>query len=74
MRLLVSALLLAAPLALAAPAFAQQNDLMTYCKADIQRLCKNTPPGGGKLLSCLKAHSKDMSVGCAQALQKMKSN
>jgi len=57
--------------ALATPVMAQ-SDAMTYCKADIARLCAGIAPGGGKIMACLKAHSKEMSVGCAQALQKMK--
>lgn len=56
----------------AAPATASQGDLAKYCKADIDRLCKGIEPGGGRLLKCLKSHSKDMTVGCAQALQKLK--
>lgn len=53
-------------------AFAQEGDLVKYCKADIARLCNGVQPGGGRVMKCLKAHTKEMSVGCAQALQKMK--
>lgn len=49
------------------------EDIKTYCMEDIERLCKGVEPGGGRLLKCLKANKKGMSVGCAQALQKMKS-
>jgi hypothetical protein len=35
-------------------------------------LCKGIEPGGGRLIECLKTHKKEMSVGCAQALQKLK--
>ena len=52
--------------------FAQEGDLVKYCKADIERLCNGVQPGGGRVMKCLKAHTKEMSVGCAQALQKMK--
>jgi hypothetical protein len=44
----------------------------TYCKSDIERLCKGIKPGGGRLIQCLKTHKEEMSVGCAQALQKLK--
>lgn len=64
---------LAAGSAAQAQAQAQQNDLAKYCQADIKRLCPTVQPGGGRVMQCLKAHSKEMSVGCAQALQKMKS-
>jgi hypothetical protein len=48
------------------------DDIKTYCMEDIERLCKGIEPGGGRLIECLKAHKKGMSVGCAQALQKLK--
>lgn len=60
-------------LAAGTAAQAQQNDLAKYCQADIKRLCPTVQLGGGRVMQCLKAHSKEMSVGCAQALQKMKS-
>lgn len=59
-------------IALAQPAFAVDEDAMTYCKEDIARLCSGVPMGGGRILQCLKAHKEQMSVGCAQAMQKMK--
>ena len=45
---------------------------ITYCKADIERLCAGIQPGGGRLTKCLKAHKEEMSVGCAQALMEVK--
>jgi hypothetical protein len=45
---------------------------MTYCKADIELLCAGIQPGGGRLIKCLKAHKEEMSVGCAEALMKVK--
>jgi len=71
MRTLLLAFSALSTAALATPVMAQ-SDAMTYCKADIARLCAGIAPGGGKIMACLKAHSKEMSVGCAQALQKMK--
>ncbi len=72
------ALLLAVSAAM--PAFAQQPSeldkeieaLRTYCRADIERLCPNVEPGGGQIKACLMAQKEQMSVGCAQALQKLK--
>lgn len=62
-----------------APALAQETKmeaekeaLQTYCKADIERLCPNVQPGGGRIKECLMAQKEQMSVGCAQALQKLK--
>ncbi len=55
------------------PAKSQEmQDLSTYCMSDIERLCKGIEPGGGRIIKCLKANKKEMSVGCAQALQKLK--
>ena len=57
----------------AAPAKSQEMaDLRTYCLSDIKRLCPGIQPGGGRIIKCLKANKKEMSVGCAQALQKLK--
>jgi hypothetical protein len=47
--------------------------LRTYCKADVERLCATVEPGGGRIKSCLMEQKKQMSVVCAQALQKLKS-
>lgn len=60
-----------------AQAFAQASKmeeleaLRTYCKPDIERLCPNVEPGGGRIKECLRAQKEQMTVGCAQALQKL---
>ena len=56
------------------PAMAQagMEDLRTYCKSDVERLCPGIQPGGGRIIKCLKTHKKEMTVGCAQALQGLK--
>ncbi len=67
-------------LSAAAPAFAQQPSqldkeleaLRAYCKPDIERLCPNVPPGGGRIKECLMQNKMELSVGCAQALQNLK--
>lgn len=46
--------------------------LRAYCKADIERLCPNVEPGGGRIKVCLMERKMEVSVGCAQALQKLK--
>jgi hypothetical protein len=61
-------------LAFAPSAYASVAEgLMTYCKADAQRLCAGIAPGGGRIIKCLKAHQNEMTVGCAKALMKLKS-
>lgn len=67
----LGACLIAAPVRAQEPA-GEMGDLKTYCMEDIERLCKGIEPGGGRIIKCLKAHKKSMSVGCAQALQKLK--
>jgi cysteine rich repeat protein len=45
---------------------------LAYCKADAERLCSGVPPGGGKLVRCLKGHENEVSIGCAKELKKVK--
>ena len=63
-------------MSLPAAVFAQSNQIqqiMRYCRPDAERLCPGVPPGGGRIISCLKAHKMEMSVGCAMTLRRMKS-
>jgi len=48
---------------------AEIQALKTYCKPDIERLCPNVEPGGGRIKACLMAQKKELTVGCAEALQ-----
>jgi hypothetical protein len=71
-RIIASALALAA-LSLTRPAVAAaQAEFLSYCKADVARLCPGVQMGGGRIIGCLKGHKMELSVGCAQGLQKMK--
>jgi hypothetical protein len=65
---LLSLALFACPVA----AKAAGGGLMTYCKADVERLCPGVEPGGGRIIKCLKEHKMEMSIGCGKALQKLK--
>ena len=38
------------------------------CRDDVARLCPNVPPGGGKIIECLKAQKAQVSFGCKKAL------
>jgi hypothetical protein len=71
-RFIVASALSVALIALQGSAQAQMADTMRYCRADVARLCPGVPMGGGHILRCLKEHKMEMSVGCAQGLQKMK--
>lgn len=56
------------------PSFAASEieNLKTYCKPDIERLCPGVPIAGGALKKCLKKHEMQISVGCAKTLKAMK--
>ncbi len=45
---------------------------LDYCKADADRLCPGVPMAGGRIVGCLKAHTMEITVGCAKAIQKIK--
>jgi hypothetical protein len=70
-QIVVGALLSLAFLSLAVAITAKAGAL-DYCKADAARLCPGVPPGGGRLIGCLKAHKMEVSVGCAKAVQTIK--
>ena len=62
-------------MSLPAAGFAQSNQIqqvMRYCRPDAERLCPGVPPGGGRIVRCLKAHKMEMSVGCAMTLRRIK--
>jgi hypothetical protein len=40
------------------------------CETDIQKLCADVQPGGGRVLACLKQHKDQVSDGCKQAVVK----
>ena len=70
-RLAVAGIFFVAMFAAGPNAFAAADGL-SYCKADMARLCPGVQPGGGRIIGCLKEHQMEVSVGCAKAVQKMK--
>jgi hypothetical protein len=38
------------------------------CRSDMQRLCSNIQPGGGRIAQCVRTHFRELSPGCSQAL------
>ncbi len=46
--------------------------LLEYCEPDVERLCPGVPYGDGAVKACLEKHEKEISVGCAEALKKLK--
>ena len=57
--------LVAALSLLALPLSARAQDA---CKADAERLCKDIPPGGGRIITCLKSHESDLSPACKERM------
>ncbi|MBZ5651990.1 MAG: cysteine rich repeat-containing protein [Acidobacteriia bacterium] len=46
----------------------QLSDAHTACASDVQKLCPSVPPGGGRILACLKQHKDEVSDGCKRAI------
>jgi hypothetical protein len=38
------------------------------CRPDVERFCKDVPPGGGRIRQCLKAHRAELSDVCKSAI------
>jgi hypothetical protein len=38
------------------------------CRPDIARLCSNVQPGQGRIKACMKAHIRELSEPCKEAL------
>lgn len=38
------------------------------CQADVEKLCKDVPPGQGRVFECLKSHSDQLSPECKTML------
>jgi hypothetical protein len=49
---------------------AQVTAIKEECLGDVERLCKDVPPGGGSIARCLKAHKAELSPACQDALPK----
>ncbi|BAH74560.1 hypothetical protein DMR_10690 [Solidesulfovibrio magneticus RS-1] len=73
-KTLAVAVAVAACLAVAGPAAAQQpasaagQALKEACKGDYKTLCSGVQPGGGRIVACLKQQADKLSPGCKQAL------
>lgn len=41
------------------------------CQADVARFCQNVPPGGGRIIACIRQNRANLSDGCKQHLKQM---
>ena len=39
------------------------------CKQDIQALCQGVQRGEGRIAACMRAHAKELSAGCKEAIR-----
>ena len=53
----------------APPAGGQMAKVRDACRPDVERLCKDVKPGGGRIRECLKAHQADLSDACKAAVK-----
>lgn len=44
------------------------KDVAEACKDDAAKVCKDTKPGEGRILRCLKQHEGDLSPACKQQM------
>ncbi|MDR3512345.1 MAG: cysteine rich repeat-containing protein [Caulobacteraceae bacterium] len=42
--------------------------LRQACRADVQKLCSDVQPGGGRLMQCMRDHRDQLSNGCKSML------
>jgi len=51
---------------------APAGGLRGACKADVEKLCPGTQPGGGRIAGCLKQNEAQVSAVCKDALGKVR--
>ena len=47
--------------------------LRKTCGVEMNKFCRSTKPGGGRIIDCLNSHEKDLSGLCSETLKSMKS-
>jgi hypothetical protein len=53
-------------------AFAQSSDGRGACKADYDKYCAGTLPGGGRVVACLSKQQDQLSDACKKVLASRK--
>jgi hypothetical protein len=55
-----------------APTLAQTTDQRGACKADYDKYCAGTKPGGGRVVACLNKQHDQLADACKKALDSRK--
>ena len=50
----------------------KMQELRQACKGDVERLCKDVKPGGGRLVKCLKEHESELSPECKAKIAELR--
>ncbi len=53
-------------------AYSQSGDGRGACKADYDKFCAGTMPGGGRVVACLSKQQNQLSDACKQVLASRK--
>lgn len=56
------------PVVFVATAARAAPDVKAACMADYLALCGSVPPGGGRVVACMKEHRAQVSTGCKVAV------
>ena len=67
-----AASLFAASLFSAGAVAADQQGRRDVCRADVERLCKDVQPGGGRIAQCLKDNEASVSAECKEHMAQMR--
>lgn len=67
-RILGAYLLVIGGLSMVSAAQAEEKEGHGACRADVQKLCKEVQPGGGRIAACLKQHESEISPGCRKRM------
>jgi len=62
---------LAAALLASGAVAAEQRAGRDVCRADVERVCKNVQPGGGRIAQCLKDNEASVSPACKEHMAKV---
>jgi hypothetical protein len=67
----IPALLLTALLVIPAGALAAEPAAERPCMTEIEKFCKDVPPGEGGIVPCLRAHDNDLSASCREKVKEV---